>query len=64
MELFPEYPENLLYLAEALHNNGKDGEACVLLRRIMTAPPWPDRQFEDASWKVAAQKLLQCPEAM
>ena len=64
MELFPEYPENLLYLAEALHNNGKDGEACVLLRRVMTAPPWPDRQFESAGWKATAKKLLQCPKAM
>lgn len=64
VELFPDYPENLLYLAEGLHNNGKDGEACLLLQRVMTAPPWPDRQFESAGWKITAKKLFQCPPPM
>ena len=63
-ELFPDYPENLLYLAEAFHNNARVGEARQLLQKVVAAPPWPDRQFESAGWKTAASKLLQCAPAM
>ena len=62
-ELFPDYPENLLYLAEAFRDNHRNTEARELLNKVINAPPWPDRQFESAGWKTAAQKLLQCVPA-
>jgi tetratricopeptide (TPR) repeat protein len=58
VELFPDYPENYLYLAEALRDNGRVGEARETLRRILDANPWPDRQFESSQWKASAQRLL------
>jgi tetratricopeptide (TPR) repeat protein len=57
VELFPDYPENYLYLAEALRDNGRADEAREALRRVLEAKPWPDRQFESQEWKTAALKL-------
>jgi len=57
VELFPEYPENYLYLAEALHDNGRADEAREALRKVLEAKPWPDRQFESQQWKSAGLKL-------
>ncbi|MCG3149286.1 MAG: hypothetical protein PCFJNLEI_02746 [Verrucomicrobiae bacterium] len=57
-ELFPDYPENQLYLAEALRDNQRPAEARKLIRRVLAAAPWPDRQFESAGWKTAASQLL------
>jgi tetratricopeptide (TPR) repeat protein len=57
--LFPDYPENYLYLAEALRDTGRVGEARETLRKVLNASPWPDRQFESGQWKTSAQKLLQ-----
>ncbi len=57
VELFPDYPENYLYLAEALHDNGRADEAKEALRKVLEAKPWPDRQFESQQWKTAADKL-------
>jgi len=57
-ELFPDYPENQLYFAEALRDNDRRDEAVKLLRKVITAEPWPDRQLESAAWKAAAKKLL------
>lgn len=62
-ELNPDYPENLLYLAEAFHDNNRNAEARELLHKVVNAPPWPDRQFESLGWKTAAQVLLQCVPA-
>ena len=59
MALFPDYPENWLYLAEALSDNGQMEKAQELLQKVIDAPPWPDRQWESAHWKMAAQKLRQ-----
>jgi tetratricopeptide (TPR) repeat protein len=58
VELFPDYPENYLYLAEALRDNGRADEARQALAKVIGAPPWPDRQFEFSRWKTDAQKLL------
>jgi tetratricopeptide (TPR) repeat protein len=59
VELFPDYPENYLYLAEALRDNGRAEEAKTALRKVLEAEPWPDQQFESGQWKAEAQKLLQ-----
>lgn len=59
VELFPDYSENYLYLAEALRDNGRADEAREAIRKVLDAQPWPDRQFESSQWKAAAQKLLQ-----
>jgi tetratricopeptide (TPR) repeat protein len=58
VELFPDYPENYLYLAEALRDTGNHDEARKALDKVLQAPPWPDQQFEGAKWKEDAQKLL------
>jgi tetratricopeptide (TPR) repeat protein len=57
VELFPGYPENYLYLAEALRDNGRADEAREALRNVLESKPWPDRQFESDQWKVQALKL-------
>ena len=59
VELFPDYPENYLYLAEALRDNQRPDDARAALTKVLNAPPWPDRQFESSQWKGEAQKLLQ-----
>ena len=59
-ELFPDYPENILYLAEALRDLHRNIEARELLKKVINAPPWSNRQFENVGWKAAAQVLLQC----
>jgi tetratricopeptide (TPR) repeat protein len=56
---FPDYPENYLYLAEALRDNGHVDEARQALAKVLEARPWPDRQFESVQWKAEAAKLLQ-----
>lgn len=57
VELFPDYPENYLYLAEALRDNGRADEAKEAIRKVLEANPWPDRQFESQEWKRQAIKL-------
>ena len=57
VELFPDYPENYLYLAEALRDNGRGDEAKEALRKVLEAKPWPDRQFESQEWRAQALKL-------
>jgi len=59
VDLFPDYPENYLYLAEALRDNGRADEARTALGKVLEANPWPDLQFESVTWKTEAQKLLQ-----
>ena len=58
VDLFPDYPENYLYLAEALRDTGRPDEARKAIDRVLQAPPLPDQQFESAKWKQDAQKLL------
>jgi tetratricopeptide (TPR) repeat protein len=57
VELFPDYPENYLYLAEALRDTGHADEAKEAVRKVLEAQPWPDQQFESGQWKAAAEKL-------
>ena len=57
VELFPVYPENYLYLAEALRDTGRSEDAEQAIKKVLGAPLWPDRQFESSGWKAAAQKL-------
>lgn len=57
VELFPDYPENYLYLAEALRDNDRADQAQESLTRVLEAELWPDRQFESWRWKAEAQKL-------
>jgi hypothetical protein len=59
VELFPDYPENYLYLAEALRDNQRPEDARVALAKVLDASPGSDRQTESAQWKKEAQKLLQ-----
>ena len=58
-ELFPDYQENYLYLAEALRDNDRADEARQAVTKVLDANAWPDRQFESTKWKVDAQTLLQ-----
>lgn len=60
-ELFPDYPENFLYLAEALRDNDRVDEARVALQKVMDAAPWPDREFESTQWKAQARELQASP---
>ncbi|MGA2604366.1 MAG: TRAP transporter TatT component family protein [Verrucomicrobiia bacterium] len=57
VSLFPDYPENCLYLAEALRDNKRVDEAKEALRRVLEAKPWPDQLFESEQWKAEALKL-------
>lgn len=57
VDLFPDYPENYLYLAEALRDNGKRDEAREALVKVLEAALWPDRQFESGKWKSEAEQL-------
>jgi tetratricopeptide (TPR) repeat protein len=57
-ELFPDYPENYVYLAEADRDTDRLEEARAALAKVLQASPWPDRQFESGQWKAAAEKLL------
>ena len=56
--MFPDYPENYLYLAEAYRDTDRVADVRVTLAKVLDAPAWPDRQFESAQWKAAATKLL------
>jgi len=59
VELFPEYPENYLYLAEALRDTGKLHEARAAAQKVLDAPPWTGRSADSERWKAQAKKLLQ-----
>jgi tetratricopeptide (TPR) repeat protein len=59
VELFPDYPENHLYHAEALRDISRVTEARRALRRVLDAKPWPDRQAESEQWRQTAKKMLQ-----
>jgi tetratricopeptide (TPR) repeat protein len=55
--VFPDYPENYLYLAEALRDNRRPDEAREALQKVLNAGPWPDRQLESIEWKANAERL-------
>jgi hypothetical protein len=57
VELFPEYPENYLYLAEAQHAVGTLDEAGASLHKVLSAPPPTDRLAESQQWQAAAREL-------
>jgi tetratricopeptide (TPR) repeat protein len=40
VELFPDHPENQLYLAEALRDNDRVGEARAALQKVPDTEPW------------------------
>lgn len=54
---FPDYPENYLYLAEALRDSGQTAAAHAAAEKVLQASPWPDRQFESQQWRAAAGQL-------
>lgn len=57
VELFPDYPENFLYLAEALRDNDRVDGARLAIQKVLEATAWPDRQFESTQWKAQARQL-------
>ena len=57
-ELFPAYPENQLYLGEALRENGRVDEARLAWRKVVNAPAWPGRESESGQWREKAQEWL------
>ena len=57
-ELFPEYPENHLYLGEALRENGRAEEARQAWRKVVNAPAWPGRESESGKWREKAEEWL------
>ena len=59
VEAFPDYPENYLYLAEALRDTGRKDEARQAIQKVLDAAPWPDQVSESAQWKADAEKLRQ-----
>jgi len=62
VDLFPEYPENYLYLAEALRDSGRVDESQAAIRKVWEAKPWPDRQYESEVWKARAIHLRDHPD--
>lgn len=63
VELAPEEPENLLFLAEALreHRPNRRDEARALLRELTRREPRPDRLLEDTRTLERARELLAEP---
>ena len=58
VERFPDYPENYLYLGEALREAGRDDEAKAAWRKVLELPAPADRQVEVVQWKRDARKFL------
>ena len=56
-ELFPDYPENYLYWAEALRETGQADAARAALAKILNAPPWPGRERESEVWREQARRM-------
>ncbi len=58
VEQFPEYPENYLYLGEALRDNGRADEARAAWQKLLTLPAPPRRETEFERWRQEARKRL------
>jgi tetratricopeptide (TPR) repeat protein len=58
VELLPEYPENYLYLGEALREAGRADEAKAAWQKVLTLPAPAGRTVETERWKRNAQDLL------
>ncbi|MDW8344863.1 MAG: hypothetical protein RMM51_10290 [Verrucomicrobiae bacterium] len=54
-ERCPEYGENLLYVAEALHATGKTVEALAVLQRLEALPAGPESAGERQRWLATAE---------
>lgn len=61
VERFPDYPENYLYLGEALREVGRADEAKVAWQKVLTLPAPSDRKVECERWRQEAHKLLTNP---
>ena len=59
-DLFPNYLENQLYLAEALRDNDRNAEACACVEKVLAAKPAPGHETELARWQASAERLLTC----
>jgi tetratricopeptide (TPR) repeat protein len=57
-DLFPDYTENYLYLAEAFRDNGNLASAKIALTKVLDAKPWPSGELESAEWRTSAEKML------
>jgi tetratricopeptide (TPR) repeat protein len=58
VKLFPDYPENYLYLAEAWRDTDGRDEARAALEKVLAAPACPDWQAELTGWQAQARQLL------
>jgi tetratricopeptide (TPR) repeat protein len=58
VELFPEYPENYLYLGEALREAGREEEARAAWQKGLSLAAPADRQLEGKRWKQEMQRHL------
>lgn len=57
VKLFPEYPENYLYLAEAQQAVGETAAARASLKTLRDLAPWKEQVAESEQWLAAARKL-------
>jgi tetratricopeptide (TPR) repeat protein len=58
VELLPGYPENHIYLGEALREAGRADEAKAAWQKALTLPAPADRKSEAEKWKNHARNLL------
>ncbi|MBM3861737.1 MAG: tetratricopeptide repeat protein [Verrucomicrobia bacterium] len=58
VELFPDYPENYLYLGEALREAGRADEAKTAWQKALALPAPADRKLEAKRWQQQATHLL------
>ena len=57
--MFPAYPENYLYLAEAQQALGRAGAAGESVQRLLELLPFEEQAFESEQWRKAATKLTE-----
>ncbi len=58
VERFPYYPENYLYLGEALREAGHADEAKAAWQKVLALPAPVDRQFEAVQWEKQVRNSL------